>query len=132
MNARITATVAAMLLAGCASYEGRYAPGCLAHAGSYVTLDSGTYVWERFTDQVNVDSDGNVIEPFPDYPKRGNYRLDGQILVMESDSGQPMENMYLHRDGDRRLLLTAEQYSAWRKTGSYADCVLTLSAASDN
>ena len=61
----------ALIMSGCMTYEGRYAPSCLAYAGSEIQLNDGRYVWSRFTDQVVIDEDGNAVDPFPGFPREG-------------------------------------------------------------
>ena len=90
------------------------------------------FVWEKFTDSVVVDDDGKIVNQFPGYPMRGAYRIDEQMVYMDSASGEPMENMYLHRHDDRYYLLTAEQFEAWEKTGEYAECALMLGGRPDD
>ena len=127
MIRRIGAIIATCVLAcSCVSHEGTYSPGCIAFEGSHVQLFGGQFTWERFTDQVVLDNDGNTVNQFPGYPKSGIYRIDGQTVYLEPDSGESMKNMYLHRLGDRHYLLTDEQLQAWKQSGNYADCVLTL------
>ena len=133
MTHRIPATATLLfLLAGCASHHGNYAPGCTAFAGDTVSLAGDEFVWQRFTDQVKVDANGNVIDANPDYPKRGSYTLDGEMLRLRSESGENMENLYLRRiDGNYRLM-TAEQNGTWERTGSYDQCVLTLGSGDNS
>jgi len=45
---------------------------------------------------------------------------------METASGEPLDNMYLHRHDDRNYLLTIEQSEAFEKTGKVAECALVL------
>ncbi len=133
MNPRIiSTTLAAALLFGCVSHEGTYSPDCIAFAGSHIRLGNGQFVWEKFTDSVVVDDAGEVVNQFPGFPMRGTYRIDGQTLYMESDAGESMENMYLHRRDNRQYLLTAEQFEAWEKTGNYAVCALILGGNTDD
>lgn len=121
-----------LLLAGCASHHGTYAPDCVAFAGNSVRLDGAGFVWDRFTDQVKVDDSGEVIDPYPDYPLRGSYSLDGQTVNMRADSGQSMDSLFLHKiDGTYRLL-TAKQAQDWQRSGEYDNCVLTLGAGDSN
>lgn len=126
MNHRIHVTgILCFMLAGCASHQGQYAPDCVAFAGDTVSLEGDNFVWQRFTDQVKVDANGDVIDPFPEYPKRGSYTLDGATVRLTAESGETMENLYLRRiDGSYRLM-TAEQNGSWRETGRYDQCVLT-------
>ena len=132
MSLRILASVfIAALLSGCLSHEGTYSPDCIAYAGSHINLNDGQFVWERFTDQVVVDSDGNVVNQFPGYPIRGTYRIEENTLYLEPDTGKSMEAMYLHRRDKRYYLLTAEQFKTWEETGNYADCALMLGGNSD-
>ncbi len=133
MNARHTpTTLIVCLLAGCVSHEGTYSPACIAYAGSEIKLDNGQFVWEKFTDSVVVDNDGQIVNQFPGYPLHGAYRIDGQTVYMDSASGESMENMYFRRHDDRYYLLTAEQFEAWEKTGEYAECALMLGGSPDD
>ncbi len=127
MNFRVYSTlVAAVFLVACVSHEGTYSPDCIAYAGSNISLRDGQFVWEKFTDEVVVDEDGKIVNQFPGFPMRGSYRIEGQIVHMESAAGDAMEKMYLHTRDTRQYLLTAEQFEAWQKTGKHADCALML------
>lgn len=119
----------AALLTACAPYEGRYVPDCTAYAGSIVELQDSAFVIERFTDQVRIDDSGNRIDAYPDYPKHGTFRKEGRALYMESESGEPMPTMYLHRDGESYRLLTVQEQEAWERSGEFARCALTLRAS---
>lgn len=126
MNVRIIASsLFVLLLLGCVSHEGTYSPACIAYAGSNITLSDGQFTWEKFTDEVVVNDDGDVVNQFPGYPLRGTYRINGQIVEMESD-GKAMPNMYLRRQDDHSYLYTAAQFEAWKQSGEGADCALVL------
>ena len=114
------------LLAGCVSHDGTYAPSCIAYAGSTITLTDGRFVWEKFTDEVVVNDDGEVVDQFPGYPLRGTYRINGQIVLMTSGAGEALDNMYLHRRDADSYLYTAEQFEHWKATGEHAECALVL------
>ena len=132
MTFRVTsALVTAVLLVACVSHEGTYSPDCIAYAGSNISLNDGQFVWEKFTDAVVVDEDGNIVNQFPGYPMRGSYRIEGQIVHMKSDAGDAMQEMYLHTQDKRQYLLTAEQFEAWQKSGEHADCALMLKGDPD-
>ena len=122
----------ASLLAACVSHEGRYSPACVAYAGSNIELRSGQFVWEKFTDSVIVDDDGEIVNQFPGYPMQGHYRIDDQAVLMESASGESLATMYLHRQDHRHYLLTAEQHEAWESGGMTADCALVLGGNPDH
>lgn len=133
MIARHSITViVTCLLTACASHEGIYSPACAAYAGSNIELRNDQFTWEKFTDSVVVDDEGEIINQFPDYPMQGSYRIDGQTVIMETAAGEALANLYLHQDGERRYLLTAEQNEAWKQTGEYSDCPLVLGGNSDN
>jgi hypothetical protein len=128
----ISALVTVIFLFGCVSHEGTYSPDCIAYAGSNISLSDGQFVWEKFTDAVVVDEDGKIVNQFPGFPMRGSYRIEGQIVYMESAAGDAMEKMYLHTRDNRQYLLTAEQFEAWQKTGKHADCALMLNGDPDD
>jgi len=133
MIARKSVTIlVACSLAACLSHEGRYSPACVAFEGSNIELLNGQFVWEKFTDMVVVDDDGEVINQFPGYPMQGSYRIDGQTVSMESAGGESLENMYLHRSENRSYLLTTGQHKAWEETGEFAECALVLGGISEN
>jgi len=116
----------AALLSACVSHEGTYLPGCAAYVGSKITLSDGQFVWEKFTDEVVVNDDGEKVNQFPGYPLRGSYRIDGQMVRMKSAAGAAMPTLYLGRHDEQRYLMTADEFSAWEKTGSFDDCTLQL------
>ena len=120
MKHNIAAGIAIVTLSsGCVSGEGNYSPGCIAFEGSEVQLRDGKFTWEIFTDQVEVDSDGNVINQFPGYPKQGSYRIDRKVVELETNDGESLPRMYLHRDGYSLLLLTGQQQAEWQKSGNF-------------
>lgn len=116
----------AALLSGCVSHDGTYSPGCIAYAGSKITLSNGEFVWEKFTDEVVVNDAGETVDRFPGYPLRGTYRIYGQRVLMESSDGEAMEDMYLHRQGDNAYLYTSEQFEHLKSSGEPAECALKL------
>jgi len=133
MNLRIlTAALVLSVSFGCASSEGTYSPGCIAYAGSTIRLNEGTFTWEKFSDEVIVGDDGEVINPFPGYPLHGRYRIDGQTLYMESDTGEVMDTLYFRKHARRNYLLTSKQRAAADETGVFDECALTLGGMSDN
>ena len=133
MKLRIITTALIVSVAfGCATHEGTYSPGCIAYAGSTIRLGEGRFTWEKFTDEVAVDDDGAVINPFPGYPLHGSYRIGGQTIYMESDAGEVMDNLYLHELGRRYYLLTSKQRDAAEETGNFDECALILGGTTDN
>ncbi len=132
MSPRNIATVLiAFLISGCVSHEGTYSPDCIAYAGSNISLSDGQFVWEKFTDEVIIDDDGEIVNQFPGYPMQGSYRIEGQTVHMESDAGDLAIKMYLHRRDNRQYLLTADQFEASENTGKHADCALMLGSDPD-
>lgn len=126
------ATLVAVLLFGCASHDGAYSPDCIAYEGDKISLSDGQFVWEKFTDSVVVDDNGNVVNQHPGYPLQGTYRVDGQMLYLDAASGDSPASMHLQQHNHRRYLLTAEQFAAWEKNGQHADCVLVLGGRRDD
>jgi len=133
MNCRlilIALTVVPML--GCKTVEGTYSPGCMAYAGSNIELGNGKFVWEKFTDAVVIDDDGNVVNSFPGYPLQGSYHVAGQVLNMDSASGEALSKMYILQRDNREYLLTVEQFKALGETGEFDECALVLGGYRDN
>ena len=112
-------------LAGCRAVEGVYSPGCMAHVGSRIHLSDSEFVWEKFTDQVSVDENGDKIDPFPGYPRRGTYRIDGHSVVLNFDDDESVETLQVREHQGRYLLLTKLQAEAQDATGQFDACVLT-------
>jgi len=115
-----------ILISGCVSHDGTYLPGCTAYAGNKITLNQGHFVWEKFTDEVLVGEDGEVVNQFPGYPLEGSYRIDGQMVQMEALSGETLDTMYLQNSGEQRFLLTADEFASWQQEGKRHDCALQL------
>ena len=127
MNMRMRSfaiTLLALLLAACNSHEGLYSPDCIAFAGDKIELSNGQFVWDKFTDALIVDEDGNLVDQFPGYPMHGTYQIDGETVTFALASGEAPENMYLRQDGDRHYLLTTAQFEEWQSTGKYVECAL--------
>ena len=132
MNIRLVlAALVSILLFGCKSYDGTYSPSCVAFAGNKISLNNGELVWEKFTDMVVLDDDGNSINQFPGYPMLGTYRVEGQTLIMESAAGETMPNMYLQERDESLHLLTADELKSLGETGELPYCSLVLGGFTD-
>ena len=116
--------VPAILLAGCASFEGIYAPSCAAYEGDRIALDGGEFVWDRFTDAIPVDDDGNPVDATPGYPLRGRYSGPDGRLDLETAAGEALDSLYLHREEGIYYLLTEEQNEQLGTTGRIPECAL--------
>ena len=126
MRAQITVCLLTVtLLTGCKAIDGTYYPGCTAFEGDKLVLSAGDFVWDRFTDQVSVDADGNVVDPFPDYPRMGSYEISAQVLrlTLQDDS---VQTFHIHKHENVTMLLNAADQAAWETSGQYGGCVLTL------
>ena len=117
-----------LLLAGCQSVDGTYRPGCVAFEGDEISLTDGTFVWDRFTDQVTVDADGAVVDPFPDYPRRGSYRVDANRVELEFADETAARTLFLVQEQGRLRLLTAEERSGYERSGRVPECALLRDA----
>ncbi len=125
MDYRLTALMLTFpALAGCKSVDGEFLPDCVAFAGDRISLSGGEFEWAKFTDEVSVDDDGNVVDAFPGYPRRGTFDIDGRNVRLAFADGGADETMHLHSHGSRILLLTDDQHTAWESSGRYDDCVL--------
>jgi hypothetical protein len=116
--------VATLVLAGCKSIEGTWQPGCVAFAGDRITLADGRYSWDRFTDAREIDDQGNVVDPYPDFPKTGRYRVDGETVQLLGPDDDVLATFHLHEDGGNYRLLTPEEHAAVLNGGQMPDCPL--------
>ena len=119
----------ALLLGGCNAQDGTFAPGCTAFAGDTVELTDGRFVWDRFTDQIEIGADGEPVDPYPDYPVSGNVTVDGNKAVMTADDGTAMTPMFLQEIDGQVRLLTEAQHAAWESSGEVEDCALVRQPA---
>ena len=124
-HARLLAVLLMMIsVTGCRAVEGEFSPGCMAFAGDRVSLHEGRFSWDRFTDARRVDDAGRTVDPFPDFPKTGPYTVTDNRLDLRSGDGELIASWYLHEDGSRMLLLSAEEEAAWASSGEYPECPL--------
>lgn len=119
---------AVVALTGCSGSNGFYSPGCPMFEGQAITLDGGRFIVDKFTDTVEFDADGNVINQFPGYPMHGDYRVEGNVVHMRSDSGTDLPALYLAEVGNKKWLLTESEYEEWAREGSVGPCSLARSS----
>ena len=106
--------------------EGMFEPACIAYEGDRVSLSDGRFEWQRFTDAVAVDDDGNRIDPFPGYPKTGRFEQDGERLSWDTDDGSTLDERYLLEHRGRTYLLTWDQNEAVLDGEEMPACALVL------
>ena len=127
MHSRIfITTLIAISLSSCKPYEGIYSPDCVAFEGNKIVLSEGRFLWEKFTDQVLVNDDGEIVDSFPGYPMKGTFRIDGQSVYLKSDAGESVQTMVLHERNKRHYLLTAKQFAELESSGKFPECALVL------
>ena len=84
MNAKETALLCSLAIAaGCAAdtnIAGTYTPSCIAFEGNTIKLSDSRFTWDKFTDEVSIDEDGNEIDPFPGFPVRGSYVVEDDVV----------------------------------------------------
>ena len=116
------------LLTACTNIEGMYKPACIAYEGDTIELFDGSFAWRRFTDERRVDADGELIDPFPDFPKKGSYTLDNAVLELSMNDGGDYATFYpLQLKSDYYLLRQAE-YDAYLANDKVPDCALKRNA----
>ena len=132
MNTKLLMLLTAVAMcAGCATgsdVTGTYAPSCVAFEGNTIELSETGFTWDKFTDEVTVDDDGNTIDPFPGFPVRGTYSIQDDVVSLTTDVGELAAELYLVRRPDQVYLLTAEEHAAWQKDGAVPKCALLLGA----
>lgn len=113
MRRATTILAVTALFSGCGSFiEGVFEPACIAYEGDRIAMSGGRFEWQRFTDAVPIDADGNTMDPFPDYPKSGRVLVDGARLLLNADDGTAIGERYLLEYRGRTYLLTYDQNEA--------------------
>jgi len=123
-SARLIVLPLLLSLAGCNSLDGWFTPSCIAFAGERIEMTNGRFEWQRFTDERRIDEDGNVIEPFPDYPKRGDYRVVDGRVEFRTDDGERLEDRYLVERPDGLYLLAPGAHEAFTAGEGLPECPL--------
>ncbi len=127
---RLLVFVALLTSVGCRTIdrrlEGSFAPACTAFAGDRMSFREGQYSWNKFTDERRIGPDGEPVDPYPDYPKVGEFEIVGDGVRLYVADGSVLGTWYLHDREDHVLLLNQSQQDAWSTTGTYPDCPLAL------
>lgn len=127
---RVGTLLAMFVLTGCGSTAiavgGSYEPSCTAFAGESISLRDGLYSWNKFTDARRIGPNGEVTDPYPDFPKTGAYERDGTLIRLLDDGDAVLGTWHLHEHEGRLALLNQDQQDAWAADGSYPDCMLVM------
>ena len=118
-------------VAGCATgtdVAGTYQPSCVAFEGSTIELADNRFMWDKFTDEVEVDDEGNAIDPFPGFPVRGSYTVDDDVVSLVTDVGELAAELHLVQRPGQVYLLTDAEFDAWQQDGTVPDCALLRGA----
>ena len=115
-----------LLFVACANHEGIYEPACIAYEGDTIELQGGRFEWQRFTDQRTVDADGNVVKPFPAFPKSGTYNIEAGRLELITDDGVRLDGWFIVVRAGKRYLLTSTQHKVFRESSEVPGCALML------
>ena len=130
MNAKQLALLCSLVVAaGCAAetnIAGTYTPSCVAYEGNTIELSDSRFTWDKFTDEVLIDEEGNEIDPFPGFPVRGSYVVDDNVVRLKTDVGELAGEMHLVRRPGQVYLLTAAEFDAWERDGTVPECALLL------
>jgi len=121
---RLALVVLSFFLAACANHDGQYEPACIAYEGDNIELIDGRFEWHRFTDQREVDEDGNIVNPFPDYPKTGTYKLSGSRMQFTASDGVAIDDWFLVEHAGERYLLKQKQHNAFIESNDMPECAL--------
>ena len=97
-NVRLLPVFVVVFLCGCSSIDGIYTPACMAYEGDEIELVDGRFTWRRFTDQRLVDENGELVDPFPGYPKNGRFVLGDAQLDLMPDGGASLVSFHVHDD----------------------------------
>ncbi len=127
---RLSVVLALLALIGCRTggepLEGSFVPACTAFAGDRMSFREGQYSWNKFTDERRIGPDGEPVDPYPDFPKTGDFELDGDAVRLLQEDGSVLASWYPHDRAGQLLLLNQSQQDAWSASGTYPDCPLAL------
>ena len=124
---RLIVIVLAALMTGCANMDGKYVPSCTAFEGDRFDLRDGRFTWSRFTDERVVGDDGKEIDPFPDHPKQGSFKVTDKVLELTMDDGSDgLKYVPVRFGGDVYLLKPAEN-DAYVAGSPMPECALKRS-----
>ena len=128
MNIRRVALLCVVcVLAACKNYEGVFEPACTAYEGDRVELRDGNFEWQRFTDQRAVDENGEVVDPFPDFPKAGSYEILNERVSLSAEDGSKLGDRFLVERGGELYLLSAAQNTSVLSGQDIPRCALRRS-----
>ena len=113
-----------VILCGCSSIEGLYLPACTAYEGDEIQLTEGRFTWRRFTDQRTVDAQGQLVDPFPGYPKSGIYEYNDPVLILTPDSDSENVGFFLMEEKRGVFLLTGAEKQRYDIDGQIPECAL--------
>lgn len=126
---RTSTVVIVFLLASCATHEGQYEPDCIAFEGDKIVLRDGRFEWHRFTDERKVDSEGNIVEPFPGFPKTGTYTISKKRLKLSSSDGTELDDRFIVVHAGEQYLLTSAQHNTFVDKTAMPTCALKFTGA---
>ena len=106
--------------------EGRFEPACTMFSGDIVEITGDQYVWKKFTDEIVVDDNGELGEPFPGFPRSGPIRRDGEHMRFIGTDGEPDADFHVKQRVDGVYLLTAEELESDSKDPGFWQCALKL------
>ncbi|MEN7341325.1 MAG: hypothetical protein AAAFM81_00225 [Pseudomonadota bacterium] len=132
-QARFGGILVALVLAACTvppsvddTIEGQFKPACLALAGDIIDIEGDRYTWRKFTDEIVVGDDGELIEPFPGFPKSGQFTREGDELRLLNGNGEPSAAFYVRKRADGVYLLTADESASDTVDAAFWRCALKL------
>lgn len=116
-------------LVACANQQGVYEPACAAYEGDRLKLAAGHFEWQRFTDERVVNESGEVVPPFPGFPKSGTYRVTEEKLQLVTDDDVRLEDWFIVDHAGQRYLLDTKQHNVFLDGGELSECALRFTAA---
>ena len=115
------------LITACAQQPVVFEPACVAYSGDRITVTGSRFEWDRFTDVRRVGEDGEIIDPFPNFPRTGQVRSSDGRIVLVADDGQELGRFVEYLDGGRRLWLTDDETRELQSGNGVPECVLRAS-----
>ncbi len=113
-----------LVLGACASQDGLYEPRCIAYEGDRVSLSEERFEWHKFTDQREIDKQGEIIDPFPGYPKAGTFENHAGRIAFHPDDGSIIADHFVVEYLDEWFLMPQTEHQQFLIENEISSCAL--------
>jgi len=89
-----------------------------------VSLSDSRFEWHKFTDQREINEQGEIIDPFPGFPKSGAFAdRDGRI-EFQPDDGSIIADHFVVEHLDDWFLMSQNEHQRFLTENQISNCAL--------